>query len=472
MPHGKPNAVDGPRERLRAGKATAADLPALQRLDRAGELREGDAALLKAALKRGKPSEPHGGGHPPPPKPPKKGGGGTGRPPVTPPPPPTVPPVVVPPVPPVVAPPAPPPTALDRWWDIPGGNRSGNAWNIGVNSTGWAKDTVGTYEKTIRPLDAFCAGAHGGDRTKTWEGIIGGPLGFAGIAKGTQLDWKGGSGFADQLQCGVNGKTWHILNVITHPDGAALADLAKPGPHDGMWARMGERMRQGMAAAGLEPWQLVLRINKEMNQNGVLRPGQATAYAQAMGRFLTAVRQGYGDTGRGRLRATFSPARMAMVGPLDGFASFAPDGSCLYDAISCSTHPASQLNVLAGKSPDLQKAGVLEWLQGGYKDGYSYLNKDPNLSALVFARKHGLPMSMDEWSPRFETPQHGSGGGQDLHCAISAAAFEAIRDFLVQYADLIAWDCVFQANVLQESDAVCPGWAEGSRRYKRLWAGR
>jgi hypothetical protein len=131
--------------------------------------------------------------------------------------------------------------------------------------------------------------------------------------------------------------------------------------------------------------------------------------------------------------------------------------------VGCSTHPANQLNGLAGKSRDVQKAGVLDFLAGGYKEGYSYLHKNPAYSVLALARKYKLPISLDEWSPRFETAPN------DMHCAIADAAFEAIHDFLTEHASEVAWDCVFHSNVLTESDSVCPGWAAASKTYKRLW---
>jgi hypothetical protein len=106
---------------------------------------------------------------------------------------------------------------------------------------------------------------------------------------------------------------------------------------------------------------------------------------------------------------------------------------------------------------------VRDFLAGAYKEGYSYLHKNPAYSVLALARKYKCPISLDEWSPRFETAPN------DMHCAIADAAFEAIHDFLAEHANELAWDCVFNANVLTESDSVCPGWAAASKTYKRLW---
>jgi hypothetical protein len=360
-------------------------------------------------------------------------------------------------------PPGPIPTGA--WWKVPGGNRSGKPWNIGVNSTGWNEATVARYQQEVgRPIDAFCAGAHrGGAAVGTWEEVAGGPLGSPGtIAQGSQLDWDGSTGFGQLLPTAVKGKTFCILNTIGVPSGGwTWKQLGVPGQHDEWWHVMGQRLRTAAAAAGLEPWQLVLRWHKEMNQGGQyqVRPGEQQDYAAAMARCIKAVRAGYGDTGQGRLRMTFSPARADDIGPLEGFCSFDADGSCLYDTVSCSTHPANQLNGLVGKPYEQQKDAVRKWLAGAYKPGYSYLNADPSRSALAFARKYGLPISLDEWSPRFEP---------DLYCGIAAAAFEVIHEMLAEHAAEVAWDCVFDANVLDEQDIV-PGWAEASRTYKRLW---
>jgi hypothetical protein len=345
---------------------------------------------------------------------------------------------------------APPP---DKWWSVPGGNLSGNAWNLGVNSTGWNKATVDRYAREVgRRPDAFCAANHHG------AVIFGGWDEFH-----AQTQFNNSSGFGGLLQCAVRGKTWHILNFYTHPVSIPLATLARPGPHDAEYVKAGQELRASVARAGLDDWQLALRINKEGNQDAYLTSAsQAHLYGLAVGRAIKGIRQGYGMTSRGRLRFSFSPARGLIVGPLEGFCSFDDDGSCLFDAASASTHPADQLSREAGKPFAVQVAAVQAWLRGDYKDGYSYLNSNPDYSITALVDKYGLAFAADEWSPRFEPK---------LYCAIAEAAIQAIHDFFTSVQDRLAWDCVFQANILDEHDIV-PGWAAMSRRYKALWGGR
>jgi hypothetical protein len=340
-------------------------------------------------------------------------------------------------------------TPGDGWWAIPGGNLSGNAWNIGCNSTGWSKATVDGYAAKVgRRPDAFCASNHPGATAGSWGEIH---------AQGDIVNSR--SGFGILIPCGVKGKTWHVLNIYTHPKGVPLAELAS-GNHDAEWTQLGRDLRASWARTGLEDWQIALRLNKENNQNGLV--SNAALYGKAMGRFLKAVRQGYGTTSRGRLRASFSPARAPLVGSLESFCSFDDDGSCLYDTVSVSTHPASQLNAQAGKPWATQVAAVEAWLRGDFKDGYSYLNAKPDLSVKALVEKYGLAYSADEWSPRYD----GS-----LSCDISDAAMQAIHDFFSSVAPRLAWDCVYNANVLDEKP-LCKSWPEASRKYKQLWGGR
>jgi hypothetical protein len=223
--------------------------------------------------------------------------------------------------------------------------------------------------------------------------------------------------------------------------------------------QLGRDLRASWAKTGLEDWQIALRLNKENNQNGLV--SNAALYGKAMGRFLKAVRQGYGTTSRGRLRASFSPARAPDVGSLESFCSFDDDGSCLYDTVSVSTHPASQLNAQAGKPWDDQVAAVEAWLRGDFKDGYSYLNSKPDYSVKALVEKYGLAYSADEWSPRYDG---------NMSCDISDAAMQAIHDFFSSVAPRLAWDCVYNANVLDEKP-LCKSWPEASRKYKQLWGG-
>jgi hypothetical protein len=355
------------------------------------------------------------------------------------------------PAPPPTQAPDPRPTPGDKWWHIPGGNRSGKPWNRGVNSTGWNSSTCADYERQVSPLDVFCASNHHGDSIRGgWDEFH------------AQAGFDNSSTFGGMLKCAVKGKTIHLFNVYSHPVSTPLATLAKPGPHDAEYVKLGHELRATVGRAGLLDWQLALRINKELNQSGYLTSASAAPlYGKAVARFIQGVRQGYGTTSRGRLRCSFSPARGLLVGPLEAFCSFDADGSCLFDTMSVSTHPANQLNGLAGKGRDAQKAGVRDWLAGAYKDGYSYLNKNPAYSILTLARKYKLPISMDEWSPRFEPA---------MYCAIADAAFETIHDFLAEHASEVAWDCVFHSNVLTGNDSVCPGWASASKTYRRLWA--
>jgi hypothetical protein len=342
----------------------------------------------------------------------------------------------------------------DKWWLIPGGNRSGKPWNRGVNSTGWNAASCADYERKVGKLDVFCAANHHGAVIfgKDWAEFH------------AQASFNNSSTFGALLRCKVKDKTIHLLNFYTHPVGVPLQEIAD-GKHDAEYIQFGQNLRVSVDKAGLSDWQLALRTNKEGNQDEYLTAqAQAHLYGLGVGRAIKGIRKGYGTTSRGRLRFSFSPARGLLVGPLSAFCSFDDDGSCLYDTMSCSTHPASQLNKLLGKGRDAQKAGVRDWLAGDYKDGYSYLNKNPDYSILALARKYRLPISLDEWSPRFETAPH------DLHCAIADAAFEAIYEFLAEHAAEVAWDCVFHSNVLTESDSVCPGWAAASRTYKRLWS--
>lgn len=337
------------------------------------------------------------------------------------------------------------------WWTIPGGNLSGYAWNIGGNSTGWDKASVDAYAHQVgRRMDAFCAANHPG----------------AAI----QNDWaefdaqsainNNHSGFGNLLGCGVKGKTWHILNIYTWPVTQPLATLAVAGPHDAHYVQMGQNLRAEFAKTGLEDWQIALRVNKEGNQNKyIVSASQGPLYGAAIARFIKGVRQGYGMTSRGRLRFTFSPARQDDVGALEGFCSFDDDGSCLYDAASVSTHPASQLNGQAGKSWDVQVAAVAAWLAGDFKPGYSYINKNKDYSVKALVEKYDLAYSADEWSPRYDG---------NMYCAISDAAMQAMHDFFASIAPRLAWDAVFNSNVLTEQD-ICPSWSAASRKYKQLW---
>jgi hypothetical protein len=337
----------------------------------------------------------------------------------------------------------------DGWWKIPGGNLSGKPWNIGCNSTGWTKATaVDLYTKEVgRRSDVYCASNHPGATAASWPEVY---------AQGDLVNSH--SGFGILIACGVKDKTLHLLNIYTHPHNVPLAELVA-GKHDAEWVQLGQNLRASWAKSGLSDWQLALRLNKENNQNGLVT--NAALYGQAMARFIKAVRQGYGMTSRGRLRISFSPARAPLVGSLEGFCSFDDDGSCLYDTVSVSTHPASQLNGEAGKPPAEQVAAVAAWLRGDFKDGYSYLNAKPDYSVKVLVEKYGLAYSADEWSPRYDG---------NLYCAISDAAMQALHDFFASIAPRLAWDCVYNANVLSEAP-LCPSWPEACRKYKQLWGG-
>jgi hypothetical protein len=343
-----------------------------------------------------------------------------------------------------------PPT--DGWWKIPGGNLSGNDWNIGWNSTGWTPAKLKSYQDaTGRRPDAFCGANHpGASIQKDWA----------------EFDAQGNvhtttSGFGILTGCGVKGKTWHLLNVYTWPVKMPLSELAVAGQHDAHYVQLGKTLRAEWAKSGMEDWQIALRVNKEGNQNHYIdNASQGPLYGAAIARFIKGVRQGYGMTSRGRLRFTFSPSRASIVGPLEKFCSFDDDGSCLFDAASVSCHHGPQLNNEANKPPAEQLAACVEWMRGGYKPGYSYLNSDPTLSIKVLVEKYGLAYSADEWSPNFAKANW---------CALAPAAIQCVHDFFVSVAPRLAWDCVFNVNMLTESNSVSPVWAATSQAYKKLW---
>lgn len=176
-------------------------------------------------------------------------------------------------------------------------------------------------------------------------------------------------------------------------------------------------------------------------------------------------REGYndgngGEPARGRVRMIFSPARREDIGDLESFFTRDEDGGTPYDAVDVSAHPAAELEGLEDRPRDEQKRAVRRWLAGDFKSGYAPLHDDPARSQLALARKYGLPICNTEWSPRYE-PR--------LRCPIPAAVFEAFHEHFLEHADELAFECVFHGNVLDETDRIAPGWADGSRTYKRLW---
>jgi hypothetical protein len=385
-----------------------------------------------------------------------------------------------------VEPSQPPPPA---WWKVPGGNRSGKRWNRGVSITAWAGAAWDTYENRVCKIDAIVGGSDAsGARVPNWAGLAGGPLDTANpasydnaadIANDSQLDWDSGTNFGSLVARSTSGKTWLVWVAVTIPtslavrsaDSTTWGTLAQPGPHDDWWYAMGRRARAAMVAKGMKPWQLAVRFNHEMNQSNFYRvfDGQQADYAKASGRFMAAFRRGYAAAAGDQCRMIFSPARINDLGPLESFFTVNSDGTTPYDAVDVSAHPADEVNFAVGQSYAQQVQVCKDWIKGKYKSGYAPDNVDTTRSQAALARKYGIAIVNTEWSPRYD--EFDSSGQETLvGCHISAAFYDAMHQHFTNYAEMLAFECLFHGNAL-DPDQGTPGWRDGVAKLVDLWRG-
>jgi hypothetical protein len=395
------------------------------------------------------------------------------------------------------APPPPPPPGggdpVDPWWRIPGGNRSGKLWNRGPGLTFAAS----AWTPKMGAYDVTTGASHRSE--STMNEVIGGPVSgnladydsVSKIMSGSQLDW-GNTSMDSAALSAVKGKTWLIWVPDTNPTGGPYdtgghnpnttvwSTWAKPGVHDDWWYAMGRRARAVMLSYGLQPWQLMLRMNHEMNQSNNYQTyyGTGPDYAGAMGRFITGFRAGYAaHSADDYPRMIFSPSRHLDCGPLERFFTCDPVAlTTPYDLVDVSAHPATTMNkYAAGYTLAQQVDQVKIWMAGG-NDGnprptddfpggvgvghYAQNSSVNNYSMIKLAKKYSIGMCNSEWSARYDM------GG----CTVSAAVNQAMHDWFTANAPWYAFECVFHSNTLNKTVAVA-NWAAGVDVFVNLWTG-
>ncbi|MCX7012083.1 MAG: hypothetical protein NTW86_05880 [Candidatus Sumerlaeota bacterium] len=346
-----------------------------------------------------------------------------------------------------------------RWWENPERLRSGRKRPSGIMN--WSTpESLQKYEKEVAYLD--CGTQRSINKLPTWEALAGGPLGETDtVTPKSQLDWPGTpiGVLMDHIPAGKGWLIWGVWAMITgeaaKTEGKVWKDVAD-GKFDPYYVDLGTRAKKALQAKGWPLDCLLLRWNKEFNQEDSygMTDGQNSSkkmpvdvldwYKEAMGRVIAKFKEGYGAGSR----HIFSPARnFRLFGkPLDTF--FTPGA---YDLISVSYHPSSKVK----NREDWEKMihGTLG--DGGYGD----------LEAVELCKKHGIPFCHDEWSPRFEPK---------LACKIPASVFQWTKDFWDSLEEKhgvpMAFDCVYHANTLNPS--LYPEWAEGVEVFKKLWAGK
>jgi hypothetical protein len=348
---------------------------------------------------------------------------------------------------------------VSPWWKIPGGNRSGKLWNRGPGLT----FATSAWTPKMGAYDVTTGASH---RTAgTMNEIIGGPVSgtlssydnVANIQNGSQLDWAGTT-MDSAANTAVRGKTWLIWVPDTNPTGGPYdtgghnpsttvwSTWASPGVHDDWWYAMGRRARAVMLSYGLEPWQLMLRINHEMNQsnNYQMYYGCGPDYAKAMGRFMTGFRAGYtAHSADDYPRMIFSPSRHLDCGPLERFFTCDPVAlTTPYDLVDVSAHPSGTMNKYAtGYTFDQQVAQVKTWIAAattatrGPPTTFPRASPGPlraelqrvDHSMIKLAKKYSIGMCNSEWSPRYD----------QATCTISAAVYQAMHDWFTANAALV-----------------------------------
>jgi hypothetical protein len=386
----------------------------------------------------------------------------------------------------VAQPPQPVLPAPVRWVDPPGGRRSGKLWNNGPGLT-WPPTAVTTWVNAVgHQPDVLTGGAQRSNTTgiPNFNALAGGPLGtnasydnFAAIQNQSQLDWAGtNAGNAADL-C-VKDKTWLVWVMDTVPaDPAWRVNAATDNTWqklassnlnmDDYYYAMGRRAYAVVTHYGLSPWQLMLRINHEMNQSNeyqVFEP-QAADYATAMDRFITAFQSGYGANNGDKARMIFSPSRHFQIGPLKGFFTFDPvTKKTPYDVVDVSAHPAASLSKYNAPQYTYAQmlAAAVRWMQGGEDStpGYAQDHTTAAYSMKALAQEFGIFMCNSEWSPRYEPT---------LQCEIADAVYEAMYNFWRDNWEMVAFECVFHSNTLSKAVAV-PRWSLGVDKYTALWS--
>ncbi|OPZ07204.1 MAG: hypothetical protein BWZ10_02870 [candidate division BRC1 bacterium ADurb.BinA364] len=345
-----------------------------------------------------------------------------------------------------------------RWWENPERLRSGRIRPSGIMNWETA-ESLRRYEREVAYVD--CGTQRSINKLPTWEALAGGPLGQPGIvAPRSQMDWPGTpiGVLMDHIPPGKGWLIWGVWAMVTgeaaRTAGAIWRDVAG-GAYDPYYVDLGARARRKLLDNGWPLDCLLLRWNKEFNQEDSygLTDGQRSSaampaealdwYREAMGRVIALFDEGYG----GQARHIFSPSRnFRLFGkPLDAF--FTPGA---YDLISLSYHPSSKV-----KNRDDWEKMLRGDLDGGYGD----------LEAIELCRKHGIPFCHDEWSPRFEP---------NLACPIPSDVFEWTKEFWDgmerAHGVPMAFDCVYHSKTLDPT--LYPEWAAGVETYKRLWAGK
>ncbi|MCX7015465.1 MAG: hypothetical protein NTW86_23410 [Candidatus Sumerlaeota bacterium] len=295
----------------------------------------------------------------------------------------------------------------------------------------------------------------------SWEAVAGGALGETNtIDRRSQLDWPGTpiGVLMDHIPPGKGWLIWGVWALKTGEAGKTKGNIWKDvadGAYDPYYVDMGTRAKRVMQEKGWPLDCLLLRWNKEFNQEDSygITDGQRSStkmpvevldwYREAMGRAIGRFKEGYGN----EARHIFSPARSFRLfdKPLESF--FTPGA---YDLISLSYHPSNKV-----KDKDSWEKMIRGNLDGGYGD----------LEAIQLCQKHGIPFCHDEWSPRFEP---------GMACLIPASIYQWTQEFWNGMEDRhgvpLAFDCVYHSATLDPS--LYPEWAEGVDIYKQLWAGK
>lgn len=382
---------------------------------------------------------------------------------------------------------------------LPGGNRSGNPWNIGTSFFP-AKGLV-RYEKDVGKIDIFAGSStHSKTAWDTWDRVVGGPVSddhakYATLAHHeprVQTNWMDGTTFGAALAHPTDGQdAWYAWIMHSVPktykfegnpkaDGWRRLGNGEDGA-DERWFALGYRCGYRFVKQWKKkPELFAVRKDWELNNGTVSQvyADQVEDYNRAAKRFCVNFRLGFDagcaaagspmPAGR-RVPIILALARQDVIAPIEDLLIRDEDGGHLYDAVELSMHPALHVN-FALRQPrdfDAECRAVREWMQGKHHPGYAWDHSDPLRSLRATCRKHRIAAICCEWNPKTaDVPAE-----KERQCKVSKAVYTVAHEMFAETAaeGLMAGECLFNPDSLLESDAITANWAEGAREFKRLW---
>jgi hypothetical protein len=195
---------------------------------------------------------------------------------------------------------------LPTWYNLP--RRSGRTWASGTAGLvgSLTNDPNAPLEATVALNDAGFGSSRGGEniRVRTWDGVIGGPVGGA-IQLGTQFEWVASSSWGLNYLRSPLGQVWLCWSMVLIPtdratntgDGSVWTEIAA-GTHDLKYQEMGKRIKAAFAAQGHNINRFIGVPHPVMNLGDYFQvfANTALAYKAAMERAVAQMRIGAGNT--------------------------------------------------------------------------------------------------------------------------------------------------------------------------------